>query len=144
MLYSFSLGYGAGNANVTSANDSVNGNWVFTYDYLNRLSTSNQNSGQEAFSYGYDPLGNRTSQTQTAGSCCGNLSLSYAGNNNRMSGYSYDAAGDLLSEARTRMLMTLRIALSLWTAGTQRPTSIMPKASAFRKRPGRRLSISTI
>src|SRR6516225_10043808 len=28
-LYSFSLGYGSGNSNVTSANDSVNGNWAF-------------------------------------------------------------------------------------------------------------------
>lgn len=96
-LYSFSLGYGLGNINVTSANDSVNGNWVFTYDYLNRLSTSNQNSGQLAFSYGYDQLGNRTSQKVTAGSG-GTLSLSYSGNNNRMDGYSYDAAGNLLGD----------------------------------------------
>jgi len=97
-LYSFSLGYGTGNSNVTSANDSVNGNWVFTYDYLNRLSTSNQNNNQNACSYGYDPLGNRTSQTATAGSCGGNLTLSYAGHNNRMDGYSYDAAGNLLGD----------------------------------------------
>jgi RHS repeat-associated protein len=96
-LYSFSLGYGAGNSNVTLANDSVNGNWVFTYDYLNRLSTSNQNNGQEAFSYTYDRFGNRLTQTVTAGSG-GNLNLSYSGNNNRMDGYSYDAAGNLLSD----------------------------------------------
>jgi hypothetical protein len=42
-MYSFSLGYGSGNNNVTSANDSVNGNWAFTYDYLNRVSTANKN-----------------------------------------------------------------------------------------------------
>lgn len=95
-LYSFSLGYGAGNADVTSANDTVNGNWVFTYDYLNRVSTSNQNN-QNAFSYGYDQLGNRTSQTVTAGSG-GTLNLSYSCNCNRMDGYSYDAAGNLLGD----------------------------------------------
>jgi RHS repeat-associated protein len=97
-LYSFSLGYGQGNSNVTSANDSVNGNWAFTYDALNRLSTSNQNNNQNACSYGYDQLGNRTSQTATAGSCGGNLSLTYAGHTNRMDGYSYDTAGNLLSD----------------------------------------------
>lgn len=97
-LYSFSLGYGAGNANVTTANDNINGTWAFTYDYLNRLSTANQNNGQNICSFGYDQLGNRTSQTATAGSCNGNLSLTYAGNNNRMDGYSYDAAGNLLSD----------------------------------------------
>src|SRR5581483_11714172 len=96
-LYSFGLGYGQGNSNVTSANDSVNGNWVFTYDYLNRLSTSNQNNGQQAFSYTYDRYGKRLRQTVTAGSG-GNLNLSYSGNNNRMDGYSYDAAGNLLSD----------------------------------------------
>jgi len=95
-LYSFSLGYGAGNSNVTSANDSVDGNWVFTYDYLNRLSTSYQNN-TNGCSYGYDQLGNRTSKTATAGSC-GQLSLSYTGNNNRMDGYSYDLAGNLLGD----------------------------------------------
>ena len=95
-LYSFSLGYGAGNSNVTTANDNVNGSWAFTYDYLNRLSTANQNN-TNACSFGYDQLGNRTSQTATAGSC-GHLSLSYAGNNNRMDGYSYDAAGNLLGD----------------------------------------------
>ncbi len=97
-LYSFSLGYGAGNANVTSAIDSINGTWAFTYDYLNRLSTANQNNGLNICSYGYDQLGNRTSQTATAGSCGGHLSLSYAGNNNRMDGYTYDLAGNLLGD----------------------------------------------
>jgi RHS repeat-associated protein len=72
----------------------VNGNWAFTYDYLNRVSTANKNSGQQAFSYGYDQLGNRTSQSVTAGSG-GTLSLSYLGNNNRMDGFTYDAAGNL-------------------------------------------------
>ena len=59
-----------------------------------RVSTANKNSGQQAFSYGYDQLGNRTSQSVTAGSG-GTLSLSYLGNNNRMDGFTYDAAGNL-------------------------------------------------
>lgn len=96
-LYSFSLGYGAGNSNVTAVSDSINGSWTYGYDNLNRLISANQNSGVNVCSFGYDQLGNRTSQTATAGSC-GNLSLSYAGNNNRMDGYSYDAAGNLLSD----------------------------------------------
>ncbi len=49
----------------------------------------------QAFSYAYDRYGNRWKQTVTAGSG-GNSSLTFSGGNNRMDGYSYDAAGNLL------------------------------------------------
>src|SRR5579862_6909662 len=37
--YTLSAGY-AGNGDVLGANDSVNGNWTYTYDPMNRLVTS--------------------------------------------------------------------------------------------------------
>ena len=59
------------------------------YDEFNRLQTAGK-SGQ-AFSYGYDRYGNRWNQTLTAGSGP-QPSFSFDANN-RMVGYSYDAAG---------------------------------------------------
>src|SRR6185312_2335421 len=95
-LYSYTLGF-ANDGNITSANDSVNGNWTYTYDQFNRLLTSNKNSGQQAFSYGYDRFGNRWTQTVTAGSGP-QPSYSFTGGNNRIDGYSYDATGNLLND----------------------------------------------
>jgi PAS domain S-box-containing protein len=43
--------------------DGINGNWTYTYDAFNRLSTAGK-TGQ-AFSYGYDQVGNRWQQTVT-------------------------------------------------------------------------------
>jgi hypothetical protein len=60
-VYSLSVGY-APNGDVISANDSVNGNWVYVYGNLHRLQTSNQNNGQQAYSYVYDRFGNRWQQ----------------------------------------------------------------------------------
>jgi YD repeat-containing protein len=55
--YSFSGLNWAGNGALLGANDAVNGNWTYTYDAFNRLSTAGK-TGQ-AFSYGYDQVGNR-------------------------------------------------------------------------------------
>jgi RHS repeat-associated protein len=95
-LYSFSLGY-APDGNVISANDNVNGNWTYAYDPFNRLVGSNQNSGQSVYSYVYDITGNRWQQNGPH-----SMIISFTGNNstnnNRMDGYSYDAAGNLLND----------------------------------------------
>jgi RHS repeat-associated protein len=96
-IYTLSVGY-APNGNVTGGNDSINGNWTYAYDDFNRLTTSNKNSGQQAFSYVYDRFGNRWQQNVTAGSG-GTSSLSFSGNNNRIDGSPYDAAGNLLKDA---------------------------------------------
>jgi RHS repeat-associated protein len=83
----------APNGSILAANDSVNGNWTYTYDDFNRLMGSNKNSGAEVYSYDYDSLGNRWHQNGTH-----TMMLSFSGSNNRMDGYSYDAAGNLLSD----------------------------------------------
>ncbi len=102
-VYSFSIinpansqtGY-SGNGNVLYANDSVNGNWAYTYDPMNRLITSGK-SGQ-AFSYVYDRFGNRWQQNVTAGSGP-NPSYSFDANNRVIgSSMTYDAAGNITSD----------------------------------------------
>jgi RHS repeat-associated protein len=109
-LYSFSLGY-ASNGDVVSANDSVNGNWTYSYDDFNRLMTANSSGPQQGYRYSYDRYGNRWGQDLTAGtgrvddmtfavttaSTVGNC-YHAAGLTNQPDGYCYDAAGNLLSD----------------------------------------------
>ena len=91
--YSFSIPDPAGfapNWNVLSANDSVNGNWTYTYDPFNRLLSSNK-SGAVA-NYNYDRFGNRLSQTPAP---------SYifdSANHIVGSGVGYDAMGNQTSD----------------------------------------------
>jgi RHS repeat-associated protein len=91
--------YGAG-GDILAANDTANGNWTYSYDAFNRLVGSNKNSGQSVFSYVYDRFGNRWQQNGSnsflatfTGNNPGNPQ-----NNNRMDGYSYDAAGNLMND----------------------------------------------
>ena len=97
-LYSFSL-TPAADGQITSANDFVNGNWSFAYDPFNRLSSSNKNSGLQAFTYGYDRYGNRVSQNSN-GTQGGPAPQYVFDNNNRISGsgVSYDALGEILTD----------------------------------------------
>jgi YD repeat-containing protein len=94
VVYSLNLGY-TGNGNVLSANDSVNGNWAYTYDDMNRLLTSNKNSGQLTFSYDYDRYGNRWHQNAPQGGPAPQFSVSAY---NRLDGYTYDAAGNVYQD----------------------------------------------
>ena len=74
-------------------------NRTYGYDALNRLasmSDSDTVASCQGATWSYDPWGNRTAQTPTKGSC-GMWSSSYTGNN-QISGYSYDAAGNLLND----------------------------------------------
>jgi RHS repeat-associated protein len=97
----------APNGNILFAKDSVNGTWAYTYDDFNHLLTSNcsatcpDGTSAQGFSYGYDRYGNRWSQTLTAGSGP-QPSFTFNGPsnvpNNRIDGYSYDAAGNLLND----------------------------------------------
>jgi RHS repeat-associated protein len=98
--YGYTLGY-APNGNVTSANDTVNGNWNYAYDALNRLVCANlaangtcPTTGTPTYSYTYDRFGNRLKQTGPI-----TFNASFTGNNNRIDGYCYDAAGNLLDAA---------------------------------------------
>ena len=89
--YNFGLSYAA-DGNITSDNDSQNGNWSYTYDPFNRLKTASQ-TGQ-AFQWDYDRYGNRWHQTVTLGSG-GQSSVSFSANNNQVDGETYDAAGNV-------------------------------------------------
>jgi RHS repeat-associated protein len=111
----FSIGYdfhvGAGNNGnvfgITNYKD-LSRNQSFTYDSLNRL-TSAQNAGTNCAatviggkteywgnSYGYDAWGNLLSKSVTKCSA-ENFSVAALGNN-QLSGYSYDAAGNMTSD----------------------------------------------
>src|SRR5215471_6156953 len=110
--YDFHLGNGDnGNVFGITNNRDTSRNQIFTYDALNRL-TSAQNAGTNCSqttvngkteywgnSYGYDPFGNLLQKTVTKCSA-ENLSVS-AFVNNQLSGYSYDAAGNMTHDATT-------------------------------------------
>jgi YD repeat-containing protein len=68
-------------------------NLLHAYDPLNRLVSSNQNSGQQTFSYVYDVNGNRWQQNAPQG---GPAPQYVFDNNNHFvgSGVTYDAAGN--------------------------------------------------
>jgi RHS repeat-associated protein len=107
-LYSYSLTF-APNSDVLTANDSVNGNWTYAYDAFNRLACSNlatngtcasPSNGTPTYTYVYDRFGNRWQQNGP-----NSMQLTFTGNspgspqnNNRVDGYSYDAAGNMLAD----------------------------------------------
>jgi RHS repeat-associated protein len=70
---------------------------TYSYDRLNRLTGANASVGDD-YSYAYDRAGNRTSVTRNSTT----TSRSYnAANQITTAGYSYDAAGNLLSDGTT-------------------------------------------
>jgi RHS repeat-associated protein len=96
--YALYLGY-TGNSSVSSANDSVNGDWSFTYDAFNRLAASSNASSGAAYTYGYDQVGNRWRQDRTAGIGL-TVDLNFDLTTNRVTGssYAYDAGGNMTSD----------------------------------------------
>jgi RHS repeat-associated protein len=102
-IYSYILTYDL-DSDVATAKDSVNGDWSYSYDGLNRIAASSCSAhcpdGQstQGFSYAYDRYGNRWKQQVTAGSGP-EPSMTFSGGNNRIDGYSYDASGNLLSDS---------------------------------------------
>lgn len=89
-LYDFSIGF-APNSGVLTANDSLNGNWTYTYDDFNRISTSTKTGN--AFNYKYDRFGNRWQQNVTTGS--GPHPSYVLDASNHVSIFTYDAAGNV-------------------------------------------------
>lgn len=92
----------APDGDILAANDSVNGNWTYSYDPLNRLIGSSQNSGTATYSYAYDRFGNRWQQNVTNGSGSSS-SLGFNANNQitGVTGVTYDAAGDTTDDGVT-------------------------------------------
>ena len=71
---------------------------VYGYDALNRLLTMTApGDGCSGLSWTYDAWGNRTDQTETSGVSCFTFHAA-ADTNNRLVGYSYDAAGNMTSD----------------------------------------------
>lgn len=68
------------------------------YDEFNRLTSVNQlnGSGPGSYTYTYDRWGNRLSQTSSSGGPSPSAAVNST--TNQISGYSYDAAGNLLSD----------------------------------------------
>jgi RHS repeat-associated protein len=95
--YRFTTSY-APNSDILSSTDTVNGNWTYTYDTLNRLSTAVATNGKGC-SWDYDRYGNRWHQNMYSGSCLA-PQYSFTGNNNHIDQYSgnYDAVGNLLND----------------------------------------------
>jgi RHS repeat-associated protein len=99
-LYNFNITSFAPNGDVLAANDTANGNWTYAYDPFNRLVGANQNTGQAIYNYVYDRFGNRWQQNgpQTFLATFTGNNPGTPQNNNRMDGYSHDAAGNLLND----------------------------------------------
>jgi RHS repeat-associated protein len=100
LLYTYAVNGSSGvapNGDFLSVTDTVNGNWTYTYDDFNRLSTAVGSTGLGC-SWDYDRYGNRWHQNTHQGSCT-TPTFSFTGNNNRMDCSScYDAAGNLLND----------------------------------------------
>jgi RHS repeat-associated protein len=91
----------APNAQITAANDSVNGNWSYTYDEFNRLKTAISSGNQMGCVYQYDRFGNRWKGDPTGGTgytCQAATNLTFNNSQNHIDGYSDDALGNLLSD----------------------------------------------
>src|SRR2546423_6670964 len=63
-IYGFTLDYSP-NTNIVTAQDSLNGNWSYSYDEFNRLSTAS--SAGQGQSFDYDAYGNRWHENITQG-----------------------------------------------------------------------------
>jgi RHS repeat-associated protein len=111
-LFSLSYGYtqpnGGNNGQVTSITDNLtsSNSLTFTYDALGRL-TRGVTASLTApntwdVSWVYDRYGNRTQQTETAGTLSvTNSNLTFNTNNQPTSGFSFDLAGNTLDDAVT-------------------------------------------
>jgi len=83
------------NGSPQTVTDPVNGNWTYSYDNVNRISTGvSANTGQGC-QFSYDTFGNRKQQVPYQGSCTTQL-LNFSTNTNHIDGYCYDAAGNVL------------------------------------------------
>lgn len=97
-VVSIAYNYGTNNngnvQSITYSGGSLSYTQGFGYDSLNRLTTSNENSGANwSQTNAYDRYGNRW--IDLGG---GNQSLYFTASNNRITGSSYDAAGNLLND----------------------------------------------
>jgi RHS repeat-associated protein len=104
-LYNWAINSYAPDGDVLSMTDSVMGTWSYAYDDFNRLTGGTASAGVDdtlALNWTYDRYGNRWAQNASGS---GNISavqpnLSFNGNNNQVTGWSYDADGNLTNDER--------------------------------------------
>lgn len=111
-VYSYQVPASGGytpNGNIAAINDSINGNWTYTYDPLNRLQMASASTGAFANQNGcwsYDSFGNRTAESFSTSSCPSsetsvtatasyNSSNQIAGTTGNSASYQYDDAGNV-------------------------------------------------
>jgi RHS repeat-associated protein len=92
-VYALDLGTDA-SGTVFQSNDSVNGNWTYQYDYLNRINQAA--TATNTYTYDYDRFGNRLHQTPSNGG--NSLSLTYINNQIQAKGVGFDASGNMTSD----------------------------------------------
>jgi RHS repeat-associated protein len=88
------------NGNLKSSNDSVNGNWTYTYDPVNRLNSATSSTGL-ILGWTYDSFGNRWTQTASGTGSAPQPSFTYSKNNNHADasgGFLYDNAGNITKD----------------------------------------------
>jgi RHS repeat-associated protein len=120
------------NGTVTSANDSVNGNWSYTYDEFNRLAAASKSGF--AMQWQYDRYGNR----QRQGGNGPTPSYTIDPTTNRVANFSYDANGNVTFDgtntyaydAENRMISTTS------------PTSVVTNYTYDAE--GRRVKVATV
>ncbi|HEY3132430.1 MAG TPA: RHS repeat-associated core domain-containing protein, partial [Acidobacteriota bacterium] len=100
LTYNYNAG-SANNGRITSISNNLDSTATISYSYdaLNRLQTAVTTGTQWGLSWTYDRYGNRLSQTATKGSPPSN-SLSIDSNTNRVSTWTYDAAGNVSNDGR--------------------------------------------
>jgi RHS repeat-associated protein len=85
----------APNSQLTADNDSVNGNWSYSYDALDRIAVANQ-SGGTSFTFDIDRNANRWHQNPVGQGA--QLSFDNTTNHITNAGYAYDAAGNIIND----------------------------------------------
>jgi RHS repeat-associated protein len=85
----------APNSSVTATNNSVNGNWIYSYDALNRIAGAN-NSGGTSFSFDVDRNANRWHQNPTGQGA--QLAFDATTNHITNAGVIYDAVGNIIND----------------------------------------------
>jgi RHS repeat-associated protein len=97
-LYSFRLTY-APNGAIVSSQDSVNGNWTYSYDALDRLVGARRPG--RALSYDYDRNGNRWRQN-SLDLQAPSRQYGFDASSNRIVGFTYDALGNVIFDGAHR------------------------------------------
>jgi RHS repeat-associated protein len=94
VIYSEALTYYT-NGNPHTVTDPVNGNWTYTYDPMNRISTGISTNTGQGCQFTYDPFGNRKTSAPDQGTCTSPSFSFTASTTNHIDGYCYDGAGNL-------------------------------------------------